>query len=71
MNWLNLRPPRLEDLGEAMVTLMSMRGAPPLVMSVSTLVIITGSLIVSVIAGLVSGYIHALWSLLCQERPSE
>ena len=68
MDRLNVRKPSVLDLQEALADLLTMRGAPPLVISTVLLVLVTGSvLIASITAGLTS-FVHAFWSRLVEKE---
>lgn len=64
MDKISVRKPRLDDFGEAMVDMVSLRGLPPLLVSASVLVLLTGNLITASLGTLVTSYASSFWNRL-------
>lgn len=64
MEKVTVRKPRTDDLGAALFDLCSLRGAPPLVVSASLIVVLTGSIMTAVLTVVLTSFIHAFWSRL-------
>jgi hypothetical protein len=57
-----VRAPSLADCGATFGDLLSLRAAPPLVISAGLVMLLTGSLALTVLTVLLTSYVHALWA---------
>jgi hypothetical protein len=63
---LTVRPPTLEDAGAALRDLVSLRAAPPMIISSGLVMLLTGSLLITASLVCLTSYVHALWARLCK-----
>lgn len=70
MDRLTVRKPNSVDVRHALDDLISMRCAPPLVLSTALLVLLTGSVVIAVLAAGLTSFVHALWARLVEEVQS-
>lgn len=68
MDRLTVRRPSVVDLQGAVTDLVTMRCAPPLVLSTALLVLLTGSILLAVITAGLTSFVHALWARLVEEH---
>lgn len=70
MDKVTVRAPRVEDLGETLKDLVTVRTAPPLVLSAALVVVLTGNLLVSALSVLLTSFVHAFWARLVSRGES-
>jgi hypothetical protein len=63
-----VRAPTLVDAGRALGDLVSLRAAPPMIVSAALVMILTGSLLVTLSLVCLTSYVHAFWARLCEPR---
>lgn len=72
MDKLTVRKPTVDDVKEAFEDMISLRVAPPLVLSLSLIVplvvLLTGNLLGAVLAVVLTSFVHALWARLVSEE---
>lgn len=64
MERLIVRRPTGDDVTLALKDLVTLRTAPPLVVSLALLIVLTGNLVLAVLGVLLTSYVHALWARL-------
>jgi hypothetical protein len=64
MEKLTLRKPQSSDLVEACRDLVTLRTAPPLIVSMALIVILTGNLVFGALSVGLTSLAHAFWSRL-------
>jgi hypothetical protein len=68
---LTVRKPLPRDLAEAGKDLVTLRGAPPLILSAASLVLLTGNILLAVLTVGLTSFVHAFWTRLLSETPVE
>jgi hypothetical protein len=68
MDRLIVRKPSVTDLHEAIRDLVTMRCAPPLVISAGLLVLLTGSILIAVLTAGLTSFVHAFWARLVEQE---
>lgn len=61
---LIVRKPVVSDLSDALKDLGTLRSAPPLLLSMAAMVILTGNILYAVLAVVLTSFMHAFWSRL-------
>lgn len=64
MERITVRTPRIDDLVGALRELLSLRSAPPLLVSAGLIVVLTGSLLTALVTVTLTGFVLALWTRL-------
>lgn len=64
MEKISVRTPHRDDFALSLRDMVTLRSAPPLLLSLSMLTLLTGSVAVSALAVAVTSYTHALWARL-------
>lgn len=67
MEKLTVRAPRLEDFGATLFDLLTLRAAPPVVVSTAFIVVLTGSILNAVLTVLITSYVDGFWTRLVRE----
>lgn len=60
----SFRAPRQEDFQAAAFDMITLRSAPPLMLSLSAVFLVTGNAVVALVASTITTYFHALWARL-------
>jgi hypothetical protein len=63
---LSVRAPTTDDLLGALKDMVTLRTAPPLVVSFALLIILTGNLVGALLAVAVVSFVHAFWARLVE-----
>lgn len=59
-----VRKPTALDLSESLRDLVTLRSAPPLVMAMAFMVILTGNILFALLAAGITSFMHAFWARL-------
>lgn len=68
MDRLSVRKPSVLDLKQALFDLVTIRCAPPLVLATALLVLLTGSIVLAVVAAGLTSFVHAFWARIVEEE---
>jgi hypothetical protein len=66
MDKLTVRSPDFDDLRGAAGDLLSLRTAPPMMVSAGAIMLLTGNLIVALPTVALTSFLHAFWARLVQ-----
>jgi len=71
MDKLTVRSPDFDDLRGAAGDLLSLRGAPPMMLSAGALMLLTGNLVFALLAVGLTSFLHTLWARLWVRAETE
>ena len=71
MDRLTVRKPTTADLGETLKDMITLRAAPPMLVSAAAIVLLTGNFLFGVLTVGITSFTHSLWARLAREENGE